>query len=109
MDLGDLCIAGEVFLNGEPVGVVWKSPYRVEITGLAKPGRNRLRIDIANTWANRLIGDARLPKERRLTRTNITGSDTPRKRWDEIEPRASGLFGPVTIRAARSKTVPFSE
>ena len=79
------------------------------MTGLAKPGRNRLQIDIANTWANRLIGDAKLPKEKRLTRTNITGSGTPRKRWDEIELRASGLFGPVTIRASVLKSVPFVE
>jgi hypothetical protein len=109
LDLGELWSVGEVFLNGKPAGLVWKSPYRVDITSLAKPGPNRLRVDIANTWANRLIGDARMPKDRRATRTNITGSGTPTKRWQDIEPRASGLFGPVTVRAARLMTVPFAD
>ncbi|MBI4662295.1 MAG: hypothetical protein HY735_26035 [Verrucomicrobia bacterium] len=109
LDLGDLWAAGEVFFNGKSAGIVWKPPYELDVTPLVRPGRNRLQIDIANNWVNRLVGDSRLSKEKRFTRTNITGSGTPRKRWDEIEPRASGLFGPVTIRAGVTKKVPFLE
>lgn len=108
LDLGELWSVGEIFLNGESAGVAWKSPFRVDVSALAQRGQNRLEIAIANTWANRLIGDSKLPKDQRVTRTNITGSGTPRKRWEDIELRPSGLFGPVTVHFAVRKMVPIS-
>jgi hypothetical protein len=35
-------------------------------------GENHLEIRVANTWANGLAGDARLPAAQRRTRTNVT-------------------------------------
>jgi hypothetical protein len=63
----------------------------VEISGAVKTGKNELEIDIVNLWPNRLIGDAGLPQEKRLTRTNVTRyhTDTPLL--------ASGLLGPVVV------------
>ncbi len=107
LDLGDLWTAAEVTLNGTSLGVVWKPPYRIDITDAVRPGRNRLEARIANTWANRLIGDALSPADQRFCRTNITGSGTPRKAWKDIEPRPSGLFGPVRlIPGVETKTTP---
>ena len=47
---------------------------------------------MTNLWPNRLIGDAALPVEKRLTQTNIgIGKDQPL-----LE---SGLLGPVRLLA----------
>jgi len=55
-----------------------------------KQSGNVLEIVVVNCWPNRLIGDAALPPEKRLTRTNITfKKDAP------LMP--SGLLGPVMI------------
>ncbi|MBE0535756.1 MAG: hypothetical protein IH624_08810 [Phycisphaerae bacterium] len=97
LDLGDLWAVGEVSLNGQSLGVLWTPPYRVDITDAARSGRNVLEVRIANTWANRLVGDALSPVGERFCRTNIVGSGTVRKAWKDIELRRSGLFGPVRI------------
>jgi hypothetical protein len=46
-----------------------------------------------NFWPNRLIGDAALPPERRLTTTNVTTY----KKDSPLLP--SGLLGPVRLMA----------
>jgi hypothetical protein len=97
LDLGELWAVGEVFLNGTSLGIVWKPPYKLDISGALQPGENILEIDVANTWVNRLIGDARRVGKQRYTKTNITRSGTPGKPWKDLEPKRSGLFGPVTL------------
>jgi len=92
LDLGrveDVGVA-RVILNDEDLGIVWTKPFRADISAAARAGTNRLRVEVINSWRNRLIGDRPLPADRRLTRTNITvGKD-----W---KPAASGLLGPVRI------------
>ncbi len=105
LDLGRLWAVGKVTLNGKSLGVVWNPPYRIEITDVAKPGKNDLQIAVANTWSNRLVGDARSPENQRYCRTNITGSGTRRKLWKDIELHESGLLGPVKLISAIRKTV----
>jgi hypothetical protein len=80
----------ELTLNGKKLGILWTAPWRVEVTDLLKQSGNVLEIVVVNCWPNRLIGDAALPPEKRLTRTNITfKKDAP------LMP--SGLLGPVMI------------
>jgi hypothetical protein len=105
LELGRLWCIGEVFLNGQSSGILWKPPYRVDVTKAVRPGSNRLEVEVANTWANRLVGDAQLSDGKRFCRTNITGSGTPRKPWLEIALRQSGLLGPVSLIMAVEKTV----
>ncbi len=94
LDLGVIKHLAEVRLNGTPLGVLWTEPFRVDITAAARPTGNELEIDVVNLWPNRLIGDAAVPAEQRLTRTNVQfAKDAP------LIP--SGLLGPVTIVAAR--------
>ena len=57
-------------INGKDCGTLWTPPYRVDISGALKPGSNRIEITVANTWANRLIGDQSLPEKERITWTN---------------------------------------
>jgi hypothetical protein len=87
----DLGIA-RVRLNGTDLGVVWRPPFRVDVSGAVKSGENQLEVEVVNSWRNRLIGDRQLPEAERLTRTNITVT----KDW-KLEP--SGLLGPVVLQA----------
>ena len=59
LDLGAVHDLAEVTVNGKATGGAWHAPYRVDIAGAVKAGQNQLSIRVANTWVNRLIGDAR--------------------------------------------------
>ena len=63
------------------------------MTELVQPGDNHIEIDVVNMWVNRLIGDARQPREKRYTHTNITKFDHA----DDSSLRRSGLLGPVRL------------
>ncbi|MCQ2388896.1 MAG: hypothetical protein MJ138_04220 [Kiritimatiellae bacterium] len=66
LDLGDVRETAEVFFDGKLAGVLWKPPYRVDLTdALAASGKtvHAIRIKVSNTWANRLIGDAKKPDD----------------------------------------------
>ncbi len=57
LDLGNVCDMARVWLNGQNLGVVWCAPWRINLTGVLKPGDNELVIEVANRWPNRMIGD----------------------------------------------------
>jgi len=92
LDLGDLRETARVFLNGTELGIVWTPPYRVRIHRAARPGDNHLKVEVANLWANRIIGDLRHPDNGTYTRTNVMEMLKP-----EHPLLPSGLFGPVRI------------
>lgn len=94
LDLGSLRELAEVKVNGRSCGITWCPPFRVDVTDALQSGENHLQIEVVNFWPNRLIGDAGLPPERRLTQTNIRKitARTP------LEP--AGLFGPVRLLEA---------
>ncbi len=113
LELGDLAEIAEVTLNGRRLGLVWLPPFRIEISGALRPGRNELEIRVANLWANRLNADSLRPKAERFTRSNIDRIQTDptsdssygrvprgatRPVYDKIPPlMRSGLFGPVRL------------
>jgi hypothetical protein len=99
IDLGRLRNIAEVKLNGKDLGVLWKPPFRVEITPAANPGKNLLEVRVTNLWPNRLIGDESRPREKRRTWTNV---QRYAKGWPLFE---SGLLGPVQIQAAERKKI----
>lgn len=51
-----VCDIAHVWINGNDCGIVWTNPYRVEITKALKKGRNDIKIEVVNTWANALLG-----------------------------------------------------
>ena len=57
LDLGDVQNLAEVSVNGANLGIVWKKPFRVDISGAAKPGANVVEVKVTNLWVNRMIGD----------------------------------------------------
>ena len=100
LDIGDLSNLGEVWLNGDSLGITWTKPHRFDITNIMKPGINKLTVEVANTWSNRLVGDALTGNN--YTNTNISGSDVKglymtRLPWREVPLIPAGLFGPVRI------------
>jgi hypothetical protein len=95
LDLGRVAVMARVRLNGKDIGVVWKSPYRVDVGDALKPGENVLEVTVANLWPNRLIGDAGLPEQERIAKTtwNPFTKDTAL-----LE---SGLLGPVSLQVSK--------
>ncbi|MDU1903153.1 MAG: glycosyl hydrolase [Dysgonomonas sp.] len=57
LEIDNVYNLAEVKVNGKSCGTIWTKPYRVEITDAVKNGNNSLEITIANTWANRILGD----------------------------------------------------
>ncbi|MCS7023497.1 MAG: glycosyl hydrolase [Bryobacteraceae bacterium] len=100
LDLGRLWAIASVRMNGQELGVVWTEPFQVDASRALRAGKNELEIEVANTWHNRLVGDAQLPPDRRQTATNILVSDNVA--WKDWPLRDSGLFGPVTLIAEPS-------
>ena len=91
VDLGNVRELAEVRVNGKSCGIVWAPPFRVDVTDAAQPTGNTLEVEVVNFWPNRIIGDAALPLEKRLTKTNVLElkASTPL-----VE---SGLLGPVRL------------
>lgn len=59
--------AAEVIVNGRSAGVVWCSPWSVDVTSLLRKGRNTITLRVCNSLWNRLVGDARSPEGSRIT------------------------------------------
>ena len=57
LDLGNVHDVATVYVNGIDCGTAWMAPYVVDITKAVKKGKNELRIDVANTWNNALLGN----------------------------------------------------
>jgi hypothetical protein len=115
LDLGNVAVMAHPFLNGQDLGILWRNPYRVEITRAIKAGENVLRAEVVNLWINRMIGDEQLPEDsERNANGTLTrwpswfedGRPSPAGRysfttwrlWKKDSPlQPSGLLGPVTI------------
>lgn len=77
LDLGEVMNLSRVRLNGRDLGIVWTAPWRVELPDeLLKATGNKLEIEVANLWPNRLIGDGLLPEVQRRTHTNVSTYET---------------------------------
>ncbi len=130
LDLGRVEVMAEVKLNGHDLGILWKPPYRVEISEFAGVGQSDLEVRVVNLWPNRLIGDDHLPSDCEwipaATGRNLTPhgwgavlgrypqwvldnqpSPTGRvtfatwQHWTGNDPLfESGLLGPVTLQPA---------
>ncbi|MCC5935746.1 MAG: glycoside hydrolase [Lunatimonas sp.] len=90
IDLGEVKNLAELTVNGHTVGIVWKRPFKLDISDVLKSGENLLEIRVANLWVNRLIGDAQ-PGAKKSTFTTMPfyQANAP------LLP--SGLLGPVKI------------
>jgi hypothetical protein len=109
----------QVRLNGKDLGLLWKPPYRVDLTPAARHGENKLEVLVTNQWVNRLIGDEQLPPEneyapdgaiRVIPEWYLQGKPKPPggritfatwRHFNKDSPLlVSGLVGPVRLRTA---------
>ncbi len=97
LDLGRVRFVADVWVNDKHLGILWKPPFRVDVTEAIKPGNNHLVVEVANTWSNRLTGDARSPDGKRFTNTNVTHALTWEVPWKDAPLHESGLLGPVRL------------
>jgi hypothetical protein len=124
LDLGRVEVIAALRLNGRDLGILWKPPYRLDVTDALRPGRNALEVRVTNLWPNRLIGDEQFPAEHDypVTAFSATGgiaaipawfvegrpkppgprvTFTTWKHYDKGSPLLeSGLLGPVRLRTA---------
>jgi hypothetical protein len=63
LDLGKVNHLATVSVNGKKLGVLWTTPWRIEITSAVKVGANTIEVAVTNVWANRLIGDEKQPPD----------------------------------------------
>jgi hypothetical protein len=119
LDLGKVAVMAEVRVNDKELGIVWKTPYRVDVTAVLKPGENVLDVKVVNLWVNRQIGDEQLPDDcdrnangtlKSWPQWLLDGKPSPSGRytfsswklWKKGDPlQESGLLGPVTLCQAR--------
>jgi hypothetical protein len=118
LDLGKVAVMAEVRVNGKDLGIAWKPPYRMDVTGALKPGENVLDVKVVNLWINRQIGDEQLPDDcdrnpngtlKSWPKWLQEGKPSPAGRytfsswklWKKGDPlQESGLLGPVTLQQA---------
>lgn len=85
----------KVYINGKYAGGVWTPPYKLDVTDFVKDGRNDVRVEVVNTWVNRIVGDMNLPENQRdiYLYVNHLNADTP------LPP--SGIIGKVKFETVR--------
>jgi hypothetical protein len=123
LDLGKVAVMAEVKLNGKDLGILWKPPFRVEVTDACKPGENAIEVNVVNLWINRMIGDEQLaedsernpdgtlkswPKWIEEGKPSPTGryTFTSWRLWKKNSPlQESGFLGPVRIEAAEVRAL----
>ncbi len=98
LDLGDVREVARVAVNGEPVQIVWSLPLRTRLHGAARPGRNRLTIDVTNLAANRIRDlDARGVAWKNFHEINFVNVHYKPFVATDWPLAASGLLGPVRL------------
>lgn len=85
----------KVYINGKYAGGVWTAPYRLDVTDFVKDGRNDVKVEVVNTWVNRIVGDMNLPESERETYlfVNHLNAKTP------LPP--SGIIGKVKFETMK--------
>ncbi|HRI21923.1 MAG TPA: glycosyl hydrolase, partial [Panacibacter sp.] len=97
LNLGDVKNIAEVTVNGKAMGILWKKPFRVNVTSALKPGTNKVEIKVTNLWVNRLIGDAQPGVTNKITYTTMPFYQANSK----LLP--AGLIGPVQVMSVERK------
>ncbi|MCJ8165957.1 glycoside hydrolase [Pontibacter sp. E15-1] len=98
LDLGEVRESARVWLNGQEVGTLWGIPFRARVGQYLKPGKNTLRVEVANLMANRIRDmDQKKIEWRKYHEINFVNIDYKPFDASVWQPMLSGLLGPVTL------------
>ncbi|MDD3038342.1 glycosyl hydrolase [Bacteroides sp.] len=86
---------GKIYINGKYAGGVWTTPYKLDVTDFVKNGMNEIKVEVVNTWVNRIVGDLNAPESERRVYCFINPH-----RPDSPLP-ASGLIGQVVFETIK--------
>ena len=86
--------AAQVWVNGKLAGLVWRPPYRVDITSFLHQGANDLRIVVGNTAINTMAGKPQ--PDYRLLWDRYGMLFVPQD-MQNLRPLPSGILGPVKL------------
>lgn len=94
--------SARVWINGRDAGIIWANPFEAHIGKYLKPGRNQIRIEVANLMANRIrymdLQKMSWRNYHEINFVNINYKPFDASGW-EVMP--SGIAGPVVIRALK--------
>jgi hypothetical protein len=95
LNLGKVCDAAKVTLNGQFIGTVIETPFRIYLPAAhLKPRWNELEIAVYNRMENAIIPIAGSNEE---IRGKIMGNQKSKWNIDTPVAHPSGLLGPVTL------------
>jgi hypothetical protein len=95
LDLGEVREVAEVILNDQPAGVVWKRPYRLDVSKLVNNGRNTIQVRVTNLLINEVLGQ---PQPDYAAVHAKFGQRFPDPtEWKTAKPLPAGLAGPVKL------------
>ncbi len=113
LNLGEVKNMARITLNGKNLGILWTSPWRLDVSEVIKNKGNKLEIEVVNLWGNRMIGDEQLPDDgvkdgkwpawllNDEPRTSGRFTFAPRRFYQKDSPlQSSGLLGPVYIEVS---------
>jgi hypothetical protein len=63
LDLGVVKDIAVVRVNGDTCAVLWRAPFRADITDALRKGDNRVEVSVTNLWVNRMVGDELEPDD----------------------------------------------
>ncbi|MDO6412873.1 glycosyl hydrolase [Sphingomonas sp. BIUV-7] len=88
--------AAIVTINGKPAGTLWAPPYRLDVTGLLKPGANQIAVTVMNGALNALAARGPVDQQVLSLRYGERFTDQDQKL---VVSQPSGLTGPITLVA----------
>lgn len=98
LSLGKVNESAHVWINGKDAGIIWSIPFKKRIGQYLKPGKNTIRIEVANLMANRIRDmDQKGIKWRNYHEINFVNINYKPFDASGWAPMPSGLIGPVFI------------
>ena len=83
-----------VYIDGKRAGSVWRPPYEIAVGSLLQPGKNTLRVMVANLAINRLAQGP--PADYRELNARF-GERFQMQDMTNLQPLPSGLLGPIRL------------
>ena len=99
LDLGEVCDAASVTLNGVRFGTVFEPPYRIRVPeGVLREGQNEIEVAVFNRMENAIIPIWESNEEMRKLEKQLQSTFLKKYwTWNGLVSHPSGLLGPVQI------------